>query len=176
VKYKTKGERKMPDIMRMGKNPNYLGSWDLDELPNREITLTIEKIVDEEVITSGSKEVATVCHWTDKAFKPMILNVTNKKTICKLYKTKDTEKLKGKAVIIGIERVKAFGDIYDALRFRPRIPQVVKPADAPKCENCNKPISVSNGMTPEQVAAYTRKKYGKCLCADCATALNKGAQ
>lgn len=25
----------MPDIMKMGKNPNYLGSWDLDELPGR---------------------------------------------------------------------------------------------------------------------------------------------
>ena len=37
----------MPDIMKMGKNPNYLGSWDLDELPNREATLTIAKIVDE---------------------------------------------------------------------------------------------------------------------------------
>lgn len=28
----------MPDIMKMGKNPNYLGSWDLDEQPNREVT------------------------------------------------------------------------------------------------------------------------------------------
>ena len=27
------------DIMRMGKNPNYMGSWDLDDLPNREIAL-----------------------------------------------------------------------------------------------------------------------------------------
>ena len=40
----------MSDIMRMGKNPNYLGSWDLDELPNREVTLTIAKIVDEKVV------------------------------------------------------------------------------------------------------------------------------
>lgn len=165
----------MPDIMKMGKNPNYLGSWDLDELPNREVILTVEKIVDEEVVTSGQKEIATVCHWTDKAFKPMILNVTNKKTICKLYKTKDTEKLKGKSVIIGIERVKAFGDIYDALRFRPRIPQV-KSAAAPKCETCGKEIHASSGMNPDQVSAYTKQKYGKCLCAECATALNKGAQ
>lgn len=166
----------MPDIMKMGKNPNYLGSWDLDELPNREITLTIEKINDEEVNTNGQKEINTVCHWTDKAFKPMILNVTNKKTICKLYKTKDTEKLTGKAVTIGIERVKAFGDIYDALRIRPRIPQI-KNAIAPKCENCKKDIGASGSMNPDQVAAYTKKKYGKCLCGECATALNnKGAQ
>lgn len=163
--------------MKMGKNPNYLGSWDLDEMPNREITLTIEKIADEEVHVNGQKENCTVAYWTDKAFKPMILNVTNKKTLCKLYKTKDTEKLKGKSVIIGVERVKAFGDTYDALRIRPRIPQVTNPANAPKCEDCKKNINAQGTMTPEQVAAYTKKKYGKCLCAECATALNnKGAQ
>lgn len=147
----------------------------MDELPNREVILTVEKIIDEEVVTNGKTENCTVCHWTDKAFKPMILNVTNKKTICKLYKTKDTEKLKGKSVIIGIERVKAFGDIYEALRFRPRMPQI-KNAVAPKCESCKKDIAASGSMNPEQVAAYTKKKYGKCLCAECATALNKGAQ
>lgn len=164
----------MADIMRMGKNPNYLGSWDLDDQPNREITLTIEKIVDEEVVAAGQKETCTVAHWTDKAFKPMILNVTNKKTICKLYKTKDTEKLKGKAVIIGIERVKAFGDVYEALRFRPRMPQV-QTAAKPKCEGCGSEINASGSMNPEQVAAYTKKKYGKSLCAECAIAA-KGAK
>lgn len=165
----------MSDIMKMGKNPNYLGSWDLDELPNREVTLTIEKIVDEDVVTNGQKEVCTVAHWTDKNFKPMILNVTNKKRLCKLYKTKDTEKLKGSSVIIGIDKVKAFGDVHDALRIRPRIPQV-KSTAAPKCENCGKDIGASGSMTPEQVAAYTKKKYGKCLCGECATAIAQGAK
>lgn len=166
----------MPDIMKMGKNPNYLGSWDLGELPNREATLTIERIVDEEVVTNGKTEVCTSCYWTDRAFKPMILNVTNKKTICKLYKTKDTEKLKGKSVIIGIDRVKAFGDIYDALRIRARIPQV-KSTVLPKCELCGNDIHAAGNMTPEQVSAYTKKKYGKSLCGECATeAASKGAQ
>lgn len=157
------------DIMRMGKNPNYMGNWDLDELPNREAVLTIEKIKDEEVVTNGKTEVCTACYWTDKTFKPMILNVTNKKTLCKLYKTKDTEKLKGKSVIIGTERVKAFGDIYDALRIRPKIPQVRSTA-LPKCEQCGKDIRAAGNMTPEQTAAYTKKKYGNALCAECATA------
>lgn len=165
----------MPDIMRMGKNPNFLGTWDLDEQPNREIMLTIERIVDEDVVASGQKETCTVCHWTDKAYKPMILNVTNKKTICKLYKTKDTEKLRGKSVIIGIECVKAFGDVYEALRIRPRVPQV-QTAEAPKCENCGKEIAASGSMAPAQIAAYTKKKYGKCLCGECATAIAQGAK
>lgn len=165
----------MPDIMKMGKNPNYLGSWDLDDVPGHELTLTIEKIKDEEVVTNGKGENCTVCHWTDKAYKPMILNVTNKKTLCKLYKTKDTEQLKGKSVVIGIDKVKAFGDIHDALRIRKRIPQTSS-ATLPKCEECEKDITAANGMTPEQVAAYTKQKYGKSLCAKCATvAAAKGA-
>ena len=165
----------MPDIMKMGKNPNYLGSWDLEELPNREITLTIEKIVDEDVITNGKTEKCTVCYWTDKAYKPMILNVGNKKTICKVHNTKDTEKLKGKAVVIGIEAVKAFGDIHDALRIRPRKPQPQK-AELPKCEECGQDITSSNNMTPEQLAAYTKAKYKKQLCSKCATAKAQGAK
>ena len=166
----------MADIMRMGRNPLYLGSWDLDEQPNREITLTIEKIVDEVVTGSeGRKENNTVCYWTDKAVKPMILNITNKKTICKLYKTKDTDKLKGKAVIIGAEKVNAFGDVYDALRIRRRIPQPESTVK-PKCEECKNDITASNGMTPEQLAAYTKSKYGKQLCSACATAKAQGAK
>lgn len=164
----------MADIMKMGQNPDYLGSWDIEGLPGKTVTLTIEKIVDEEVVAVGQKEVCTVCHWTDKNFKKMILNVTNKKTLCKLYKTKDTEQLKGKSVVIGIEKVKAFGDIHDALRIRKLVPQKT---DAPvqKCEECGKDIAASNNMTSEQVAAYTKKKYGKCLCAICATAANSKA-
>ena len=166
----------MPDIMRMGKNPNYLGSWDLEELPGRELTLTISKIVDEKVVGGDGREsVCTVCYFTDAAYKPMILNVTNKKTIVKLHKTKDAEKLTGKSVIIGIERVKAFGDVHDALRIRPRIPQQIKTDNAPKCEECGKDIKPAYNMTPEQVAAYTKKNYGVCLCAECATK-SKGAK
>lgn len=164
----------MADIMKMGKNPNYLGSWDLEDVPNHELTLTIENIKDEEVVTNGKSEMCTVCHWTDKTYKPMILNVTNKKTLCKLYKTKDTEKLKGKAVTIGTDKVKAFGDVHDALRIRKRIP-ASSSAKMQKCENCGNNIAPSNNMTSEQIAAYTKQKYGKCLCAECATAA-KGVQ
>ena len=103
----------------------------------------------------------------------MIINITNKKILSKLYKTKDTEKLKGKSVIIGIEQVKAFGGIHDALRIRPRVPQVTS-ANLPKCEQCKKDITARGGMNPEQVAAYTKEKYGKQLCGECATALAQG--
>jgi hypothetical protein len=156
----------MADIMKMGKNPNYLGSWDLDELPNREATLTIAKIVDEKVVTNGQSEVCTVCYWTDANYKPMILNVTNKKTIAKLYHTKDTEKLAGKAVVVGVEKVKAFGDVHDALRIRKRIPKVEA---AEKCADCGNDVTGAMGKSADYIATYTRKQFqGTCLCFDCA--------
>ena len=168
----------MADIMKMGKNPNYLGSWDLDELPNREITLTIDRIVDDKVVdtATGKDKIETLCFWTDKTVKPMILNVTNKKTICKLYKTKDTEHLAGKSITIGIEKVRAFGDVYDALRIRPRIPVQPLAGSLPKCEQCGKDITAAGNMNPAQVADYRKKRYGKALCNDCAKAAAEGAK
>lgn len=165
------------NIMKMGKNPNYLGSWDLEELQNREITLTIDRIIDEKVVAAGQSEVCTVCYWTDKNYKPMIINVTNKKTLAKLYKTTETEKLKGKSVIIGIDKVRAFGDVFDALRIRLRIPTPTAQTVTVLCEECGNPIQAQGGMSAEQVGAYTAKKYGKRICGACATALvQKGAE
>lgn len=158
----------MPDIMKMGKNPNYLGSWDLYELPNQEATLIIERIVDEDVVTNGNKERCTVSYWTDKSYKPMILNGTNKKMIARLYHTKDTEKLVGKAVVVGFEKVKAFGDVHDALRIRKRIPRAVLET-AEKCADCGNDVQGAMGKSAEYIIAYTKKQFhGTCLCFDCA--------
>lgn len=166
----------MADIMKMGKNPNYLGSWDLEELPSRELTLTIAQVKDESVVGSeGRESVCTVCYWQEPGYKPMILNVSNKKAIVKLYKTKDTDKLKGKAVVIGIEKVKAFGGVHDALRIRPRIPAAPS-LSLPKCENCGKDIQAYGSMTPAQVAAYRKDRYKKALCNECAKAAAEGAK
>lgn len=164
----------MPDIMKMGKNPNYLGSWDLEEQPNREITLTIGRIVDEKVVTNGQSELCTVCYWREPGFKPMILNITNKKTLARLYKTTDTEKLSGKPVVIGIDEVKAFGGVHDALRIRKKIPKPVEAAV--KCADCGKAVQGAMGKGADYIAAYTKKKFGVCLCFDCAQKRSDMAQ
>ena len=160
----------MANIMKMGATPGYLGSWDVEECPNREITLTIDHIVDEKLIANGQSEVCTVIHWKEQGVAPMVCNVCNKKTLAKLYKTTDTEKLRGKVVIIGVEKVRAFGDIHDALRIRPRVPQI-RAAAVSKCESCGKDIAPLGKMNSEQVAAYTKEKYGKALCSECAMAI-----
>lgn len=156
------------DIMKMGKNPNYLGSWDLEDVPENEITLTIAGIREESVVgAEGRKESCAVCYFSEPNYKPMILNLTNKKRLIKLYKTNDSEKLKGKRITITSEPVRAFGGMFDALRIKPIVPPVAK-EDFAICEECGEPIKPTSSMTSKQLAAYSKKKVGKALCASCA--------
>lgn len=164
----------MPDIMLMGKNPNFLGSWDLYDIPGQEIIATIARLQDEEVINNGQKEGCTVMHFEEN-YKPMILNLTNKKMLARLYKTKASENLVGKKVKIRFEKVKAFGKIHDALRIQNEIPKVAS-VPLPKCSDCGGNITAANSMTPEQVAAYTEKSYGRKLCAKCAVEAKKAKE
>lgn len=162
------------DIMRMGKNPNYLGSWDLDDLPQQELTLTIRRIYDEEITANGQKENCTVCSFQEE-YKPMILNVTNKKMLCKLYKTKDTEKMVGKRITVNVQQVRAFGGIYDALRIINRIPPLSE-GKAEICADCGKEIGTTSKMSSSEMAKYTMRKLGRKLCYDCAAAAAKAAK
>lgn len=162
----------MADIMKMGKNPNYLGSWDLEDLPGKEVTLTIARIVDEDVVADQRKECCTVCYWTNKDYKPMILNPTNKKTIVRLYHTKETTQLVGKTVVVGIEKVKAFGDVHDALRIKMRIPST----SSVKCADCGGDIQPAAGKGADYIVQGTQKTYGVALCWACACKRKEGTQ
>lgn len=161
----------MPDIMKLGDPPQYLGSWDCTE---GELILTISDFK-EEVIEGdkGRKERKCIMYFAEKDVRPMVVNLTNRKMLAKLYHTTDSNKLKGKLVKIGTEKVRAFGAEHDALRIRNVVPtapkQTTPEKDTPKCAECGKPIAAAGGMNPEQVAAYTAKKYGKALCGECAT-------
>lgn len=142
-------------------NPDYLGAYALDE--GQELILTIS-YVREETVTGpdGKKEDCTVIHFAEKV-KPMILNVTNAKTISKIYETPYIENWAGKKIQIYVAQVKAFGDLVDALRIRPFIPK----EDEYICDSCKKKIEGYGKLTPRDVAQSTLKKYGKQLCAEC---------
>lgn len=145
-------------------NPNYLGAYSIED--GNDLILTISAVRQEEVIgTDGKKEECIVCYFSDSP-KPMILNSTNAKMIQKLLNTPYIEQWAGHKVQIGVEKVKAFGDVVEALRVRKFPPKAV----SIKCESCGGDIIAANGMSPDQLAAYTLKKYGKKLCASCATA------
>ena len=143
-------------------NPDYLGAYSLD--PGKDMVLTI-KTVRKEMVTGadGKKEECIICHWEEEQ-KPMILNVTNCKTISKLLKTPYIERWSGHRIQIGAEVVSAFGEKVEALRVRKQLPEEKQIA----CEECGQFIAPAFQMSVSQLAAYTKKKYGKALCAECA--------
>lgn len=99
------------------KNPDYLGSWDLadDNGVFKNKILTISKVEKKMVHDGrgGQEECVTVSF---NESKPMIMNATNLKTINKVFGTPYIEDWYGKKIEITVEKVKAFGEIHDALR------------------------------------------------------------
>lgn len=144
-------------------NPDYLGAYSIED--GKDLILTIKNVRQEEVTgTDGKKEECIVCYFAD-ADKPMILNATNAKQIQKLLNTPYIEQWAGHKVQIGVEKVKAFGDVVEALRVRKFLPKLIEI----KCKKCGNGITAANNMSAEQLAAYTLKKYKQEMCAACAT-------
>jgi len=145
-------------------NPDYLGAYALE--PGQDITATIKSVKVENIIgADGKKEDCTVMRFVE-AVKPMILNVTNAKTLEKLFKTPYIEEWSGKKIQIGVESVKAFGDVVDALRIRKITPKAPQPI--PPCTDCKGEIKPAMGKTAAYMAEYTTKNYSVPLCAECA--------
>ena len=151
-------------------NPDYLGAYSLD--PGKDMVLTIRQVKKEMVTgADGKKEECIVCYWQEDQ-KPMILNVTNCKMIAKLLKTPYIERWAGHRIQIGAEVVSAFGEKVEALRVRKTLPEEAKIA----CEECGQFIQPAFNMSVTQLAAYTKKKYAKVLCAECAQAKKEAEQ
>lgn len=150
-------------------NPNYLGAYSIED--GRDLVLTIKYVREEQVIgADGKKDDCVVAYFYEN--KPMILNATNMKTITKLFGTPYIEDWVGRKIQVGIEKVKAFGDIVEALRVRKTIPKdaAEKSKPAIKCSVCGQTIQIVKGFSsPEQLAAYTENKYGSAMCGNCAT-------
>lgn len=143
-------------------NPDYLGAYSIED--GKDIIATIDHVVQEKVTgADGKSEECVVCYFRN-GVKKMILNATNLKTITKLFDTPFIEDWSGRKIQIGIEKVRAFGELVEALRVRKFAPKDVEI----KCSVCKRNITPANGMTPEQLAAYTKKKYGEAMCAECA--------
>lgn len=106
-------------------NPDYLGAYSLD--PGKDMVLTIES-VNKETITvhKGKEEDLTVARFKENQ-KPMILNVTNCKTIADVYGTPYIENWSGKKIQIYATEVKFGSDMVEALRIRPTEPKSTLP-------------------------------------------------
>jgi len=100
-------------------NPDYYGSHDLfqDNGTYSEAIVTLVSVEKKSVPGADGKKSDCIVA-TTKETKPIILNKTNCKTITRLLNTPSIEKWAGQKIKIGVDKVKAFGDVTDALRVR----------------------------------------------------------
>ena len=153
-------------------NPDYLGAYSLE--PGKDIILTIANVKNEIIMgTDGKKEECMVMRFSNNE-KPMIINATNAKTITKLLQTPYIENWSGHRIQIFADKVKAFGDVVEALRIRPTLPKPINVAKS--CEECGEEIKAFGAMSAEKMAIYTTQQYKKALCADCATKLKNAKE
>ena len=101
----------------------FTGAYELQ--PDETKTLTIKNTGHAEVMNQqGKKETCFVAYFEGNNQKPMVLNKTNCKRIGKLYGDM-IENWNGKQITIKSEKVRAFGEVVDALRVVPIVPNPV---------------------------------------------------
>ena len=155
------------------KNNDWIGAYALQD--GQDWTLTIDKAMQEQVTgNNGKREMCLTVHWLERDYKPMIVNRTNAKTITKVTGSPYIEDWHGKAITLYVDTTRLGGDIVECLRVRPYAPKQTKQTATVNaelvCADCGKTITDAYGMSAAQVADSTTKKYGRPLCADCATA------
>lgn len=145
-------------------NNDYIGAYAFQ--PGEEKTVTIAKVTREMVTgPEGRKEECTVVHFAGDT-KPLIMNVTNAKTIQKLLRTPYIEEWAGKAITLGVETVSAFGERVEAVRVKKKLPAAPSPTST-ACADCGQVIAASGKFTPQQIAQAAQNRFGRVLCMDC---------
>lgn len=146
-------------------NPEYIGSYAFQ--PDERKIVTIKSVRREMVSgADGKREECTVVHFAE-AEKPLILNATNGKAIAKVAKTPYIEQWAGVRIELHVEKVKAFGEIVEAVRVGKDPGQVKREEPAMTCADCGKTITAYESMTPAAVSASTKKRFGVALCIAC---------
>lgn len=100
-------------------NPNYIGAHDLQ--PGQELTIVIESVSNEVVKCfdgKSLKEETCIVARFKGAKKPLILNKTNCKIIAKKTDTPYIEEWAGKSITIYAAKVRAFGEMVEAIRVK----------------------------------------------------------
>jgi len=162
---------------------DYLAGADLDDGQGNHpaIVVTIANAKQEMVMDPGTKkqESCLILKFQEAKYKPMICNATNAKAISKATGSEYIQDWAGKKITIGTERVKAFGELWDALRVRPITPKPAADApvqSAPVCADCKQEIQAHEGASGAAIAAATQKKYNRPLCMDCAAKAKQAAE
>lgn len=147
-------------------NPNYFGCYCFED--GKDIVLTIKKMVQENVVGEGGRsELCTVMYFVENV-KPLICNKTNCKMIEKLFKTPIIEKWSGRKIQLYVDNNVRFGkETVQGVRIRPFLPKIQ--SQDISCFDCKQLVQGVANMNAQQMAEYTQKKYGRTLCANCAT-------
>lgn len=147
-------------------NPDYIGAYAFQ--PGERKALTILKATREMIHgIDGKKEECTLVYWKENE-KPLILNATNGKMISKVAGTPFIEEWPGKRVTLRVEKVKAFGEVVDAVRVDKEAPKAAMPEQLPPCEDCGGIIVDAMGFKAAKIAQAGHIRYGIPLCMDCA--------
>ena len=157
------------------RDSEYLGAEDIK--PGTEPILTIAALYNGMITLARGKERHDVITFVEEKVpgsinqvRPLVVNATNRKTLRKIYKAVTADALVGKKIQLFLQpdvRDPSTGDKVDGIRIKPEEPKGAKPKPAPKCEVCGKVVTGMGDFTAEQIAANTKKKYGKCLCVEC---------
>lgn len=98
-------------------NPDYIGAYAINE--GEDLTVKIDFVQVEEIVgTGGKKETCTVAHLVNE--KPLILNVTNSKSIAKLYGPY-IEDWQGQLITLFASTTRLAGETVECLRIRPKV-------------------------------------------------------
>ena len=152
-------------------NPDYIGAYAFQ--PKEEKVVTV-RTVKREIVTGaeGKKEECTVVYFEEPE-KPMILNATNGKTITKRAGSPFIENWAGLRLVLGVEKVKAFGEVVDAVRVLDKNPPA-QPKKAVPCADCGGNIEAVSGWSAEQIIKGSQKRFGVSLCMACASKRKEG--
>lgn len=141
---------------------DFFGGQDLPNLQAK-ITVTIKNYGIENIRTQSGTTKKGVLHFNEN-IKPLIVNKTKLKPLVNKYGF-ETDNWIGKKITLYFDPTVKFGkEVTGGIRV-----EIPREEPLPKCESCKKDIAAAYGMSPEQMAAYTKKNYGKSLCAECAT-------
>ena len=134
--------------------------------PKEKKVLTIKEVKQEEIKSSnGQVDVKPVAYFKENVL-PMVLNVTNCKTIEKLYGTGNIYDWIGKKIQIFATKTKVAGEMVPCLRVEEIIPKTNEVQYI--CSVCGKPIT--KDFYDQSIA-----KYGKPYCsAECLQKDTKG--
>lgn len=153
----------MPDIRTLYEK-DFLGQWDVAD---EDLVLTIKGVAQEDLVQpSSNKTKKKVCLTFNETDKKMVLNATNRDTIAKELKLGyDHTKWLGHRIQLYKDPKIRFGrEEVGGLRIRKFSPDTTEQVF---CEECGGEIKSAYGMTPKQIAATTKAKYGLILCAEC---------